>query len=81
MSMMSDHDLCDVYRARFPSSQCFTWRQNTSLKQHRIDYFFISDQLQEQTGLTDVIPSVQSDHSTIVIRINGLKDDLKGRSY
>ena len=37
--------------------------------------------MQEQTGLIDVIPSVQSDHSTTVIKINGLKDDLKGRSY
>ena len=81
MSIMSDHDLCDIYRTRFPSSQHFTWRQKTPLKQHRLDYFLISDQLQEQTGLIDVIPSVQSDHSTIVIRINGLKDDLKGRSY
>ena len=81
MSIMSDYDLYDIYRTRFPSSQCFTWRQNTSLKQRRLDYFLISDQLQEQTGLIDVIPSVQSDHSTIVIRINGLKDDLKGRSY
>ena len=81
MSMMSDHDLCDIYRARFPSSQCFTWRQKAPLKQRRLDYFLISDQLQEQTGLIDVIPSVQSDHSTIVIRINGLKGDLKGRSY
>ena len=81
MSIMSDHDLCDIYRTRFPSSQRFTWRQKIPLKQRRLGYFLISDQLQEQTGLIDVIPSVQSDHSTIVIRINGLKDDLKGRSY
>ena len=26
LSMISDHDLSDIYRARFPSSQCFTWR-------------------------------------------------------
>ena len=51
------------------------------VKQHRLDHFLISDQLQEQTGLIDVIPSVQSDQPTIVIQINGLKDDLKGRSY
>ena len=51
--------------------------KKTPLKQRRLDYFLISDQLQEQTGLIDEIPSVQSDHSTIVIRINGLKDDLK----
>ena len=81
VSMMSDHDQCDIYRARFPSSQRFTWRQKPPLKQRRLDYFLISDQSQEQAGLIDVIPSVQSDHSTIVIWINGLKNDLKGRSY
>ena len=32
MSIMSDHDLCDIYRTRFPSSQCFTWRQKTLLR-------------------------------------------------
>ena len=59
----------------------FTWRQKTPLKQRRLHYFLMSDQLQEQTDLIDIIPSVQSDHSAIVIWINGLKDDLKGRSY
>ena len=81
ISIMSDHDLCDIFRTRFPSSQRLTWRQKTPLKQRKLNYFLISDQLQEQTGLIDVIPSVQSDHSTIVININGLKDGLKGRSY
>ena len=81
MSIMPDYDLCDIYRTRFPYSQRFTWRQITPLEQRRLDYFLMSDQLQEQTGLIDVIPSVQSDHSTIVIRTNGLKNDLKGRSY
>ena len=82
MSMMSDHYLCDIYGERFPPSQRFTWRQRSPLKQHMLDYFLISDQLQEQTGLIDVISSVQSDHSTLVIRtIVVRKDDLKGRSY
>ena len=67
MSMMPNYDLCDIYRARFLSSQHFTWRQKTLLKQRRLDYFLISTQLQIQTGLIDVIPSVQSDHYTIVI--------------
>ena len=78
---MSYHDLCDIYRARFHSSQRFTCRQKKTLRQRRLGYFLISDQLQEQTGLIDVLPSVQSNHSTIVIRIDGLKDDVKGKSY
>ena len=64
MSMMSDHDYCDIYRARFPSARPFTWRQKKTL--------LSSVGWAISSSLIDVIRSVQSDHSTIVIsRING----------
>ena len=32
MLLMSYHDLCDIFRTRFPSSQRFTWRQKAPFK-------------------------------------------------
>ena len=53
----------------FPLRSTSPGDKKTPLKQRRLDYFLISDQLQEQTVLIDAIPSVQIDHSTIVIRM------------
>ena len=44
--IMSENDLCDIYRLRFPYEKRFTWRRKTPFKQRRLDYFLISDSLQ-----------------------------------
>ena len=69
--------MCDIYRVRYPFSKCYTWRQKTPLKQHRLDYFLISDQLQEQIKTFEIIPSVQSDHSTLIMKIGRLDKKQK----
>ena len=81
ISMMSENDLCDIYRVRNPQSRRYTWRCKTPLIQRRLDYLLISDQLQGQIEAIDFIPSVQSDHSTVRIRVNEKQYSTKGRSY
>ena len=81
ISMMSENDLCDIYRVRNPQSRRYTWRCKKPLIQRRLDYFLISDQLQGQIEATDIIPSVRSDHSTVRIRVNEMQYSTKGRSY
>ena len=62
-SVKSENDLCDIYRIRNPETKN-TWRRKTPLKQRRLDYFLISDCLQEAVQLIEIIPSV-SFHSKI----------------
>ena len=57
-SMMVENDLCDIYRMRNPETKRFTWRRKTSFKQRRLDYFLISDCLQEVVQTIEIIPSV-----------------------
>ena len=78
---MSENDFCDIYRAR--NSQCrrYTWRCKTPLIQRRLDYFLISDQLHGQTEATDIIPSLQSDNTTVRMRVNETQHSTEGRSY
>ena len=38
-SIMSEIDLCDIYRIRNLETKRFTWRRKTPLKQRRLDYF------------------------------------------
>ena len=66
---MSENDLCDIFRVRNPEMKRYTWRRNTPFKQHRLDYFIVSDQLQDQIDHVDIIPSIQSYHSTLKLKV------------
>ena len=50
-------------------------------KQRRLDYFLISDSLQDSISSISISPSVQSDYSTIVLKISPVKEHIKGASY
>ena len=79
--MMSENDLCDIFRVRNPDMKHYTWRRKTPFKQRRLDYFLISDQLQDQIDQVDIIPSIQSDHLTLKLKICGAKCSCKGPFY
>ena len=77
VSMMSENDLCDIFRVRNPEMKLYTWRRKTPFKQRRLDYFLISNQLQDQIDQVDIISSIQSDHSTLKLRVLGQNVVLK----
>ena len=81
LSMIAENDMCDIHRVRYPFSKRYTWRQKTPLKQRRLDYFLISDQLQEQIKTIEIISSVQSDHSTLIMKIGSIRQEAKGQPY
>jgi exonuclease III len=74
-------DLLDIWRAKHPNTRRYTWRQSKPLKQSRIDYWLISDNLQPYIEKTDICPGIRSDHSAITIHIKTFKDSTPGRSY
>ena len=49
LSVMSEFDICDIYRIRNPDSRRFTWRRKSSFKERRLDFFLVSDCLQDNT--------------------------------
>ena len=81
VSMISENDLCDIFRVRNPDMERYIWRRKTPFKQCRLDYFLISDQLQDQIDQVDIVPLIQSDHSTLKLKICGAKCSSKGPSY
>ena len=80
-TLLSDHDSCDIFRVRFPETQRFSCRQKNPLIQRRLDYFFISNEIQEGVVFIDIVPFVASDHSFVHLKIYGAKIKGKGRSY
>ena len=49
-----------------------TLGDKNSLKQGRLEYFLISDPLQKQIKTIEIIPSVLSDHSTLILKIGSI---------
>ena len=72
-TLLSDHDLCDIFRIRFPDIQRFSWRQKNTLIQRRLDYFFISNEIQEDVAFIDIVSSVASDYFVVHLKISGAK--------
>ena len=70
LSITEKNDLCDIFRVRCPNEKRFTWRRKNPFKQRRLDYFFISDTLQDIVERIEIIPSVQSDHSTLCLKFS-----------
>lgn len=80
-NMQHQFDLLDIWRAKHPNTRRYTWRQSKPLKQSRIDYWLISDNLQSYIEKTDICPGIRTDHSAITIHIKTFKDNTPGRSY
>ena len=74
-------DLVDIWRIRNPKEKRFTWRQKTPVIERRLDYWLVSSGMQEDIDNVDVIPSLKSDHSAIVLSLNGTENGPRGPSY
>ena len=81
ITMMSQFDLCDIFRVRHPNEKRFTWRQKNPFKQRRLDHFLISDNLQDLVEYVNIIPSVQSDHSALKLKLSLLSERERGQSH
>jgi len=75
------NDLIDIWRIRNPNVKRFTWRQKTPMIQRRLDFWLVSNAMQEDIDNVDVISSLKSDHSAIVPSINGIEIRSRGPSF
>ena len=59
--------LCDILRVRNPKKKRYTFRQQhvTGFIQRRLDYFLVSNNLQESINKTDILTALSTDHSPI----------------
>ena len=76
-----DFDLVDIWRIRNPAGRRFTWRQKSPFLQRRLDYWLISDVCQDEIEMSDIIPSINSDHSAIFLQFNSIEKSHHGSSF
>ena len=80
-SLTNTRDLVDIWRTRNPEVRRFTFRQPNPLIQRRSDHLFISNSLQENVEVIDIIPAVSTDHSTIFMKMSPAKSAQRGLSH
>ena len=74
--------LGDIYRIRNIDLKRFTFRQKTPCLARRLDRFIISNSLQTRVSLCEILPSLLSDHSPLVMTIKTTTGDFrKGANY
>ena len=63
------YKLIDIWRIRNPKAKQYTFQQKhvSRFFQRRLDYFFISNNIQEFILDTGIIPATSSDHSPILV--------------
>ena len=74
-------DLVDIWRVRNPDSKKFTWRQKNPIIQRRLDYWLISDSLQDDVAKIDIVTAIKTDHSAVFLEIDSLADHPRGPSF
>ena len=74
-------NLCDIWRIRNPKIKRFTFRQQyiSGFIQRRLDYFFVSDLLQESVNKTYVLAAFSTDDSPLLFSLNLHKDENRGK--
>ena len=81
VELIETFELCDIWRIRNPKTKRFTFRQNhfSGFIQRRLDYFFVSNTLQECIKNPDILASFATDHSPIVITYSKNKEFKRGK--
>ena len=74
-------DLCDIWRIRNPKIKRFTFRQQhiSGFTQRRLDYFFLSNLLQESVNKTDILAAFSTDHSPLLFSLKLRTDENRGK--
>ena len=73
--------LCDVWRIRNPDSRQFTYRSESPFLQCRLDYLFISNSIREDVNQTDILGSLNSDHSPVYLKFSEGNEASCGPSH
>ena len=73
--------MSDIWRLRNPKTKRYTFTQNSKkgFIQRRLDYFFISNSLQENVKKTDIIAAFSTDHSPITFSLEFQEEESRGK--
>lgn len=77
---MRNKNLIDPFRENYPSLKRYTWRKKNPLKQARLDYFLISENIMPFVRKSSIETGYRSDHSIVTLELN-ITEITHGKSY
>lgn len=77
LKLIEDNDFVDIFRENNPDAKEYTWRKARPLKQSRLDFFLMSENLLSWFPNSVIESSCQSDHSMIALSLK-FNDFKKG---
>ena len=82
IQLKESYNLCDIW-IRNPVTSTFTFRQKhcTGFIQHRLDYIFISNSLQEFVNDTSILTSLSTDHTPVHLSLFKENKRAKGNGF
>ena len=80
-SLQNQLDLVDIWRIKNPDTRSFTWSQTSPRIFCRLDYWLISNNLNNLVKSSEIIPAPRTDHDAIWLEIGELENEQKGPGY
>lgn len=65
MEIKEEFELIDPWRVNRPQLRRYTWRQKNPIKQGRLDFFLVSQDILSETQRVNISPGYRTDHSLI----------------
>ena len=83
MQLIEQHNLIDIWRIRKPILKRYTFRKKhfSRFIRRRLDYIFVSNNIQENIKDTNILPSFCSDHSPLFVNYQTLNDFHLGKHF
>ena len=71
-------DLVDIWRVQNPITKSFTWSQKSPKIFGRLDYWLISNSLQDFVSSSCILPALKTDHAAIVLDLTNKDNQNRG---
>lgn len=79
LNEIESRNLVDPFRVLEPLKCRYTWRRKNPLQQARLDFFLVSEDIQQNINKCDIGISYRSDHSMVILEVN-FYEIVKGKS-
>ena len=74
-------DLVDIWRIKNPQTRSYTWSQKSPQIFCRLDYWLISNNLQDFMDSAAITPALKTDHAAIELVLTNSRQEAKGPGY
>lgn len=80
IKLQEKFNLVDPWRINNPDARIYTWSKKTPIKQARLDFFLISEELMSLLHSVSILPGYRTDHSIIELQLK-FNNFTKGKGF